>query len=156
MPFPLYTDIDTDFPTTDLVGEQLAAIEAIDGQSWTRSVEGPSSVVGFLGNQPHDLSLGHDGSDCSLDELLGLTSWPSSDYLSSPVRTHQDKSDATQAMDITGEIPFVLQFRPLAAQDNGEPPDQLCSIRTHRYTIHPSNHPSPQPTHVLLLIAARR
>ena len=135
MPFSLYTDIDTDFPTTDVVGKQLAAIEAIDGQSWTRSVEEPSSVVDFLGNQSHDLGLGHDRGDCSLDELLGLTSWSYSNYISCPVRTHQGRSDATQVVDNTGKIPFVLQFRPLAARDDGEPPDQLCSTRTHFVAI---------------------
>lgn len=151
MPFLLYTDIDTDFPTTDLVGEQLAAIEAIDGQSWTRSVEGPSSVIGFLDNQPHDLSLGYVRSDCSLDELPGLTSWSYSDYLSSPVRTHQDGSNTTQAMDIMDETPFALQFRPLVHH---------CLILffsiTSYYTIHPSNHLSSRPTRALLLIATRR
>ena len=126
-----YADFDTEFSTTDLVGDQLAATDLIDSQPWT---EPPGEGT---------LTLMSDKSDSLLNELLGLPSGSCTDtvtpfvtqpsdimelghgsHFSSPTPfwQHQGGSDGNQVM-IDEHEPHVTPqvLHAIREQDNGEP-----------------------------------
>ena len=110
-----YADFDTEFSTTDLIGDQLAATDLIDSQPWTESIgEGTFTLMS-------------DRSDSLLDELLGLLSRSYTDTIThfaspTPFWQHQGGSDGNQVM-IDEHEPHVTPqvLHAIREQDNGEP-----------------------------------